>query len=543
MGKRAKNRRDKKKKHQGRGSLTSSLAQHKQIGKKLRPPLATMEQVSLSSWRDDHMPEMLWAVLITETLDRDAYLGCFRQLIRLCAEWFRKKGNEQGAEPVLSDGHVDYAYIVDHTKLAEISDDEFAKFIAIALRHPLGYAALRPLLLVESLPGRERWVEALAVEPKDEDWTTLADAVAAVLDHQSERSTDIRWFKLMVPSIAHRIHYPTHFEERVDELMQFPNKGDMRAVRPFIRAGEMNLRRYPPRPWIANFWTELQRKTRCIDPSEDEEYSITRTRLDGNSFYPTRLGVVDRFLDSMNAKRTDPKLDGSFGLVLYALAIVEEVGFHSTQRSITGRFALRAVVEANITLRYLIAKNSDDLWRSYRVYGAGQAKLAFLKAQENEGDLPGFIDKDSLESIANEDVWQEYLDIDIGHWSNSSLRQLATACGAKELYDRYYGWSSAFMHAHWGAVRDTNFITCHNPLHRLHRIPRHLHRMVNSVDADLVELVNDMLDRLDRLYPGSQPLSKMALRSEATSEPQEMNAGPRPQEERSKADQPDDTAT
>src|SRR6266403_2205131 len=82
-------------------------------------------------------------------------------------------------------------------------------------------------------------------------------------------------------------------------------------------------------------------------------------------------------------------------------------------------------------------------------------KLAFLKAQELQGDLPPFIDEDALHSIANEDTWQEYLDIDIGHWANSNLRKLAMECGSKDLYDKYYDWASAFAHSHWGAVRDT----------------------------------------------------------------------------------------
>lgn len=177
-------------------------------------------------------------------------------------------------------------------------------------------------------------------------------------------------------------------------------------------------------------------------------------------------------LDTIDQTRADARLDSAFGLALYAISIVEELGFHRIQVRIVGRLALRALVEANITLRYLAQKDDESLWKSYRVYGAGQAKLAFLKAQEIEGDLPPFIDESALHEIANEDIWQEFLDIDIGHWANSNLRKLAMECGAKDLYDKYYDWASTYTHSHWGAIRDTNFITCHNPLHRLPRIPR-----------------------------------------------------------------------
>jgi hypothetical protein len=90
--------------------------------------------------------------------------------------------------------------------------------------------------------------------------------------------------------------------------------------------------------------------------------------------------------------------------------------------------------------------------QSYRVYGAGQAKLAFLKAQEIEGDLPPFMDEAALHEIANEHIWQEFLDIDVGHWANSNLRKLAMECGAKDLYDKYYDWASTYAHSHWGEL-------------------------------------------------------------------------------------------
>jgi hypothetical protein len=45
-------------------------------------------------------------------------------------------------------------------------------------------------------------VQALNIEPEETDWNLLANAVAGVLDHQSEESTDIRWFKLALTIIS-----------------------------------------------------------------------------------------------------------------------------------------------------------------------------------------------------------------------------------------------------------------------------------------------------------------------------------------------------
>jgi len=79
------------------------------------------------------------------------------------------------------------------------------------------------LLLLHSLPGCERWRHAIDVEPTDDDWHTLARAIAGVLDHQSEQSTDIRWFKLVLAVISGRMLFSTSMSEFVEELRLFPN--------------------------------------------------------------------------------------------------------------------------------------------------------------------------------------------------------------------------------------------------------------------------------------------------------------------------------
>ncbi len=493
----------------------SRIGQHKWAGGKLHPPLAQLPSMTTSSWADDHMPEMLWAVLLTGVLEREHYLVCFRRLAGLCREWFKKNDPaEQGPSVPDKEVGLNFTVIVDHTKLSEISDEQFRQFVAIPLSHPLGYAALRPLLLIESLPGLERWKQALSVDPTPDDWQTLGDAIAGVLDHQSQASTDIRWFKVILPILSGRMFYPESMAERLEELRLFPNKGDMRSVRPHIRSSEMTLRRNPATAWVQTFWAQLLEQTKCIDPTR-EDHSFVETVIDPKGLYGVRYEVIRRFMENITAKRADARLDSAFGLVLYGLSIVEELGLHRVQMRIVGRLALRALVEASITLRYLAQKDDENLWRSYRVYGAGQAKLAFLKAQELEGDLPPFMDEAALHQIANEDIWQEFLNIDVGHWANSNLRKLAIECGAKDLYDKYYDWASTYAHSHWGAIRDTNFITCHNPLHRLHRIPRLDHRTLTSVEQDAIELVNQMLDVLNGLYSGENALGELSLMVES----------------------------
>lgn len=494
----------------------SMLDHHQRGGSKLIPPLAQLPKMATSSWVDHHMPEMLWAVLLAGTMERRHYLNCLRRIAVVCREWFLK--SDQTAEDedeveaaVDTEVGLDFKVIVDHTKLAEVSDQEFKKFLSVPLSHPLGYAALRPLLLLDCLPGHERWRRELAVEPTGDDWNTLACSVAGVLDHQSEASTDIRWFKVILPIISGRMFFPESAAESLEELRLFPDKGDMRRVRPFIRSAEMTMRRNPPSLWADEFWSLAMRSTGCIDPSEGQGYTFIDTHIDPDSLYAARNEIVERFRRSISPERVDPRLDSAFGLALYALSVLEEVGMHRIHSRIIGVVSLRALAEVCITLRYLAHVDTPQMWQSYRVYGAGQAKLAFLKIQQTLGDLPAFVDEAAIHAIANEDVWQEFLNIDVGHWANSNLRKLATECGAKDIYDRYYDWSSGFMHGNWAAVRDTNFVTCHNALHRLHRVPRMAHRPLPSVEPDCAELVNGMLGVLEKLYLSDEAIPRIAL--------------------------------
>ena len=491
----------------------STVDQHKRVGSKLVPPLAQIPKMTKSSWADHHMPEMLWAVLLAGVLERRQYLNVLRKVAVRCRSWFLhedyESAEEQEPDPEVG---LDFSIVVDQTKLAEVADEQFHDFIKIPLSHPLGYAALRPILLIEDLPGIGRWKRELGVEPTSDDWDTLALAIAKVLDHQSEVSTDIRWFKVIVAIISGRMRFPPSFAERLEEFRVFPDKGDMRQVRPSIRSMEMMLRRGHPAEWLGRFWAQALRETRCIDPSEGEDYTFIDTAIDPDALYAARGSVIEKFRGNIRAERVDARLDSAFGLVLYALSIIEEIGMHRIHTRIVGAVALRSLVEVCITLRYLAKVDSPAMWQSYRVYGAGQAKLAFLKTQQTHGDLPNFLDESMLHSIANEDMWQEFLDIDVGHWANGNLRKLATDCDAKDIYDKYFDWSSGFVHGNWGAVRDTDFVSCHNPLHRLHRIPRVTHRSLNSVEPDAIGLANEMIAILETLFPGGGKISRVALR-------------------------------
>jgi hypothetical protein len=86
---------------------------------------------------------------------------------------------------------------------------------------------------------------------------------------------------------------------------------------------------------------------------------------------------------------------------------------------------------------------------------------------------------------------------------------MSQVAGCKDVYDAYYSWPSSYAHGQWCAVRDVVFTTCHNPLHRLHRIPRTAPRYEDGAENDLILLFNKVLDLLDDVYPSFKRRAKL----------------------------------
>src|ERR1700722_2964042 len=90
-----KSKRGKKK----RGSQYSGISDHKRVRKALVPPLMAVPGITLQSWVNDRLPEMLWAALLITALGRERALEKFRKIANFSAQARFKKRVE---DPTLS---------------------------------------------------------------------------------------------------------------------------------------------------------------------------------------------------------------------------------------------------------------------------------------------------------------------------------------------------------------------------------------------------------------------------------------------------------
>lgn len=461
----------------------SGISDHKLKRKTLIPPFADIPNMRRTSWRDERLPELLWACLLASCTDRRAALSTFRQV----ANYIADKVPEAPGKTT-------------HTGLSELEEHKQLEIISIITGTRENRDVLSSLLLFDSLPARNQWGRFLPLEGRI-DVSPLFQGVARTLDHQSQQSTDCRWLRIMPFLLAGKLKM--HDKEAVEEVFYYPDRGDMRKVRPTIRAMEagLSLTEQQETPeWPQRFWDEALCKTECCSlpstlPQNQLTLGTTLTRVD-----EVYQAVCQHMKETTTTTAIDAKHDTTFGLALYSLTILNELLRVGNSSAVLGREGLRTILECCITLGYLVHKNDESLWQMYRVYGAGQAKLAFIKLDELD-QAPSYVDKDTLQQLANEDMWQEYLSIDLGHWNDTDLRRMSVDANMKDVYDRFYCWTSSFAHGHWGSVRDTVFEVCGNPLHRLHRIPKEQTRMLPDVIPDACYLVDRTLEILSIVYP------------------------------------------
>ncbi|MCK9306732.1 MAG: DUF5677 domain-containing protein [Methanoculleus sp.] len=467
----------------------SSLSRHKRNGKLLVPPFCQIPNIHLMSWVNDRLPEMLWAILIISNLKRPDALSFFRKTAHYFSDLVE---GDQPADLTL-------------TTLGKLDGSLLEGFIESICADKRIRNTLSPMLLLDSLPGKKIWEERITSNISDsERWQALQYSVYCCYDHQSQESTDCRWVRVYYQILRNKLHFPT--PEYVKEILLYPRYGDMRAVRPTIRAAEgvitslVESEKNPFDSWSTDFWKECLKKTSCI--------GLPALRQDGEETMSPSAASIGELIEQLSAhcERSrsttgiDAEFDTTFGIALYCLRIYYEVLDKGTSTTIISRMALRGIVECYITLKYLVENNNPDLWLTYRTYGTSQAKLALLKYEEM-GCHPECVDYDLLKMNANQDVSQEFTTINLGNWEKTNLRVMSDKAGVKSEYDSYYNWSSGYIHGTWSAINESVYDICVNPLHRFHKIPKNGSIELKSIDQDAISLLNKILDVVDLKYP------------------------------------------
>lgn len=467
------------------------LEKLRKVGKNLKSPFDKLGNIAFSSWIHEVLPDVLWSALLVTHLERTKSLSAFRTIITLI------KDNK---------ALIDDRMLV-HSQIAKMDDKLFDVLFSWLGKDADARKALAPLLIIESLPDRRHWERLLGNTSLEQAPIFLSRAIAECFDHQSQAATDCRWFRVMTKVAQEKMLFNSSLAERFEQLVKYPNLGDMRSVRPSIRAMEMATRADPKDntpPYNEAFWDECWHRSECIFA---ESIQIN-DKIDTVSVFEKVIeidnAISEHFHNTITTTKIDPRHDGAFGLVFYISHLLTLSAIEGVGKTVLGRLILRTAVESYITLSYLVKKDDSTVWLQFRNYGNGQNKLSYLKYINLE-NKPSFISKETLEEYLNEDMWQEYIDIKLGAWDGKDLRKMAIEAKEKEFYDRYYDVLSGYIHGNWMAIRQIIFGQCLNPLHRLHRMPLPPRMLIEDAVPDLIKILNLALDKLNALYPPFKP--------------------------------------
>lgn len=105
-----------------------------------------------------------------------------------------------------------------------------------------------------------------------------------------------------------------------------------------------------------------------------------------------------------------------------------------------------------------------------------------------------------MEREANLEKMDMFVDINVGDWEGSNLRERATAIGLQDLHT-VFGSMSDDVHASWVNVRMNDLALCMNPTHGGHYIPyRCPDRAVRTGLSLPVILVDDLLGTIEEAW-------------------------------------------
>lgn len=138
---------------------------------------------------------------------------------------------------------------------------------------------------------------------------------------------------------------------------------------------------------------------------------------------------------------------------------------------------LRCMTDAHISLAWILEK-PEERGREYVRYGLGQEKLS-LEYLKNEADTApeGELDEQISQLIEYKEAWlnsqlmEWAIEVNVGSWSGTSVREMAIQAGCESLYKFAYVPFSGAAHNMWQHVGIYNVVPCDNPLHKNHRIP------------------------------------------------------------------------
>lgn len=477
----------------------SSLSDHRLHKKKgiVATPLNDVlrDQLKLSSWTKERMPEYIWLGLILIYYGRN--------------EGFKKSGQilYEISKKVKSLSHPRLSMIFN------LSEDDQRIVYEIIIKF-IDKKILSPLTVIYRFSRYPIFNEYFNIPQfkVENRINILSKAIKLYSSPQSNEATDLRFLALGLLLFGKKIHLAENMGITVKAFQEYPytdHKDEkMRMYRPTVRSLEGTDFLEKNIEFNEKFWRDIGMITSCkpmgivFDENED----------DYNEFISGFQKVLEYVLYTNKEKSlSEDRFDVIIGSINYALKIFIEINEKSLGNSILGRHGIRTIIEIYIILKYLFKKEAQkpSIWEEYKLYGISKYKLILLKARETDIGKSSHFIPPIADALVNEIKWEEFIDIDLKYFDKQGIREKSIEVGEKELYDFFYDYDSNYSHGLWGAIRESTMLHCDNVDHQYHSIPDiYSNQKLPDVKADSFKMVNKLLSLFKETYDVPESLLK-----------------------------------
>ena len=444
----------------------TELNRHKRIGKNLVTPLnhAFGDKVAKVSWYPNTLPDYLWLAICFLPETRMDTMRALVDSLKIVDEFRRYK-----------------TPLPRFQFLASLKQTQFDRLLAPFLLNDDLRSNLAALKFLPSFPSQKRWAQVLPDIEENQAYQILARAVAAAIHHQGQSATDIAFTIYAFYLRADRVRMPPEMLRDVAELMNNysenptdPRRSSFRAMRNGIHGEVYSKLPGQHSDWSDRFWKWGKKSTECMEPPSDD----ASDRFDIRSLQHEIIHTLQQndtalyfFLNEDDGGvARDHRREVIAGMNFYASAVCASCVSDSPFIAQNHLIVARVISDIALSLNYLLSSEDSEIWEKFKSYGYGRYKLFHLKA-EDLSERPSAYDEMRFSEIVDEYAFIEFVDMNLGSFFKKNMREIATDLDMKSFYDTHYSWTSAFIHAEWGALRALNFKVCFNPLHRFHYIP------------------------------------------------------------------------
>lgn len=478
-----------KKRPQTKERQSSTLSQHKRVGRVLQPPMMSLGNAPFNfvNWARDKFPEFVWVCSILVDGDKER-LVITAGLIDFVTDAIKEHLGDMPHDWVFDGTLTSFESLPERARAAllEALDriDGYEDFVPEGMAHVLG--------LYPDAPGRwliRPWLDrGLSIDPEAaRKW--LTPIVEEGLDGRGQIATWAKVTHFRQVLASGRMHFSDQISF-VGLLHRYPletSEVETAQVESSIRASYNMLAMRQESEWPKRFWQSNWNLFPCAWPEPVDRSPMSDADHQSLDAYLSDLRQrSQRLWDDFFtvATTTDPDLydpdrfevlTGLIGRVVrYVQSFVLTPPMWTMEH---GAPVLRALVETEILFKYLVAQESKEpLYAKFKAYGIGKIKLLKLHLEDHIAtfddppeDLVSYVEY--LSDVVNRDRYEEFQNIDLGgSFAGTDMRKMSQEVGMESEYRFLFAPASGNVHGEWGVIDENVFTTCRNPLHRYHRI-------------------------------------------------------------------------